>query len=41
MQVLRLELQADTYLYRLYQKWAELDELVGTRLPTAKAGVER
>jgi outer membrane protein, heavy metal efflux system len=37
MQVLRLQLQADTYLYRLYQKRAELEELVGSRLPiTAK-----
>jgi cobalt-zinc-cadmium efflux system outer membrane protein len=35
MQVLRLQLQADTYLYRLYQKRAELEELIGTRVPTA------
>ena len=31
----RLQLQADTYLYRLYQKRAELEELIGSRLPTA------
>jgi hypothetical protein len=37
MQVLRLQLQADTYLYQLYQKRAELEELIGSRLPaTAK-----
>jgi outer membrane protein TolC len=41
MQVLRLQLQADTYLYRLYQKRAELEELIGSRLPTAKEAVER
>lgn len=35
MQVLRLQLQADTYLYRLYQKRAELEELVGGRLSLA------
>jgi cobalt-zinc-cadmium efflux system outer membrane protein len=35
MQVLRLQLQADTYLYRLYQKRAELEELIGSRLPMA------
>jgi cobalt-zinc-cadmium efflux system outer membrane protein len=34
MQVLRLQLQADTYRYRLYQKRAELEELIGSRLPT-------
>ncbi len=33
MQVLRLQLQADTYLYRLYQKRAELEELIGAPLP--------
>jgi outer membrane protein, heavy metal efflux system len=35
MQVLRLQLQADTYLYRLYQKRAELEELIGSRLSIA------
>jgi cobalt-zinc-cadmium efflux system outer membrane protein len=35
LQVLRLQLQADTYLYRLYQKRAELEELVGSRLSNA------
>jgi outer membrane protein TolC len=35
MQVLRLQLQADTYLYRLYQKRAELEEIIGLRLPAA------
>jgi cobalt-zinc-cadmium efflux system outer membrane protein len=34
MQVLRMQLQADTYLYRLYQKQAELEELIGSRLPS-------
>jgi outer membrane protein, heavy metal efflux system len=41
MQVLRLQLQADTYLYRLYQKRAELEELIGAPLPTVKEHVER
>jgi outer membrane protein, heavy metal efflux system len=36
MQVLRLQLQADTYLYRLYQKRAELEELIGAPLPVTK-----
>jgi outer membrane protein, heavy metal efflux system len=35
LQVLRLQLQADTYLYRLYQKRAELEELVGGPLPVS------
>jgi cobalt-zinc-cadmium efflux system outer membrane protein len=35
MQVLRLQLQADTFLYRLYQKRAELEELLGARLSAA------
>jgi outer membrane protein, heavy metal efflux system len=37
MQVLRLQLQADTYLYRLYQKRAELEELVGVPLAQMEA----
>ena len=32
MQVLRLQLQADSYLYRLYQKRAELEALIGAPL---------
>jgi cobalt-zinc-cadmium efflux system outer membrane protein len=35
LQLLRLQLQADTYLYRLYKKRAELEELIGSPLPTA------
>jgi outer membrane protein, heavy metal efflux system len=41
MQVLRLQLQADTFLYRLYQKRAELEELVGAPLSAAEVGMDR
>ena len=41
MQVLRFQLQADTYLYRLYQKRAELEELIGIPLPTVEEQTDR
>ncbi|MGA9260503.1 MAG: hypothetical protein WBV95_00915, partial [Desulfobacterales bacterium] len=32
LQVLRLELQSDRYLFNIYQKRAELEELLGGRI---------
>ena len=41
MQVLRLQLQADTYLYRLYQKRADLEALIGAPLSAVKEQIDR
>jgi outer membrane protein, heavy metal efflux system len=41
MQVLRLQLQADTYLYRLYQKRAELEELIGVPLSAVDGQIDQ
>ena len=41
MQVLRMQLQADTYLYRLYQKRAELETLVGAPLAAVEEQTDR
>lgn len=38
IRLLRFELQADRYLFHIYQKRAELEELLGGPLPTKEAG---